>query len=1132
MLARPPFPLLFLLVLVVCLLAFLPGHAAPPAIPTSASTSSLRFIENVGQFEEGARYQIRGAGYTAWVAHDGLWLTFLERTAEPATMPTQGVNVRLSFPGATAQPRIEPLERLTTSVNYLMGDDPDQWHSDVPVWGGVRYVELYPGVDLELSEVNGFLQPRLIVTSAEAAAQVRLKIEGAGELSLVHGAIHAQSAIGEITLPLLEVVTADDTEVSLATTPQIVGSEILMPFGTVQAPPQQSFGSTLIFSTFLGGNLEEQGWALALDSAGNAYISGNTISTNFPTTPGPFDPTANGSKDIFVSKLSNDGSTLLYSTYLGGGGYDNSWSIAVDGGNNAYITGFTGSGNFPTTPNAYDTTLNGNDAFVTKLNTDGTALVYSTFLGGDGAEEGGEILVDNVGRAYIAGKTDFTNYPTTAGAMDTTYNGGWDGFITVLNNTGSALVFSTFLGGVQTDEVWGMTLDGVGNVYLTGYTDSPNFPTTASAFDTTYNGFGDVFVTKINAGGSALVYSTYLGDGNAEDGSAIVVDDEGSAYVTGYTFSTDFPTSSGAYDTSHNGNTDVFLTKVNPTGSDLGFSTFIGGGASEDADDMVMDGAGNLFLVGYTSSFDFPTTPDGYDISLSGVPDGFVAKVAANGAALLYGSYFGGGDSEYLYATALDEAGRLLLTGMTDSFNFPTTAGAYDTTWNGEFDGFLAKLEAAPIIPTPTATGTLSATPTRTPTATPTETRTPTATRTPTVSPTPTNTPTLFPDAPEINIVPTVISESHYNPPQTSTDTLTIENWGVLTLTWAIAEEDRPPSVQVLNDQPLPTPRPSLFTGARGIVATRFLQSATMPQTMFGTLNLTLDDGTAEERIGLFPSGQFVWLNRFTPSPNDFPFTLTEIQFQTTTATNCTPADIVDFYVWTDADGTPANGATFAGSLLNQPVGTLDQFNSFTTDIHLEGPGDVLIGVVNRTCDNASAGSHPAALDMTTSHVRSWAGYYEDHPQNPPGNPPVLPATTFGTIDSFGYPGNWLIRGIGEIGPVCDAPNDIPWLAVNPMEGNNAGGTTIPITLGFDSTGLSNGIYGGRLCVTSNDPNEPLVPVLVTLNVGPLPTPTPTPPPTAIDLNEFAVSLPTLNGVDGVVAVLLLGVALLIWRRR
>ena len=356
---------------------------------------------------------------------------------------------------------------------------------------------------------------------------------------------------------------------------------------------------------------------------------------------GAFDTTYNGggTLDVFVTKLNPTGSGLVYSTYLGGSNHEYANGIAIDSSGNAYITGVTYSTDFPTTAGAFDTTFNGGqyDAFVTKLNATGSGLVYSTYLGGSFDDVGYGIAIDSSGNAYLTGFTTFTDFPTTAGAFDITYNGGqYDAFVTKLNATGSGLVYSTYLGGSESHDIgFGIAIDSSGNAYVTGYTISGDFPTTAGAFDTTYNGgFGsDVFITKLNATGSGLVYSTYLG-GSAQGqdiGRGITLDGSGNAYVTGYTLSTDFPTTSGAFDTTYNGGAhDVFITKLNATGSGLVYSTYLGGSFDDRGNGIAIDGSGNVYVTGYTSSTDFPTTSGAFDTTHNNSTDVFVVKLNFN----------------------------------------------------------------------------------------------------------------------------------------------------------------------------------------------------------------------------------------------------------------------------------------------------------------------------------------------------------------------------------------------------------------------------------------------------------------------------------------------------------------------
>jgi hypothetical protein len=356
---------------------------------------------------------------------------------------------------------------------------------------------------------------------------------------------------------------------------------------------------------------------------------------------------------------------------------------------------------------------------------------------------------------------------------------------------------------------------------------------------------------------------------------------------------------------------------------------------------------------------------------------------------------------------------------------------------------------------------------------------------------------------------------------RTTTETLTIANTGDQPLTYTIFEEGTTlPNIegngvpsgddvtaQVLEGFIKNPPSVGALASASGQAAdwsaTRYFRSGPLNATPLGAqVSFVVDDGTAEDGLGLTNGGQFIWFNRFTPAASDFPFTLTEIQLLTIGTSGCAPTDVVDFYVYQDADGDPANGATFVDSLTGQTLGTLDQFNSYATSIDISGPGDVLILAVNRTC--SAAGQFPAGIDLTASQQRSWIGFYG----GTVANPPVLPAPQlYGTVDSQGFPGNWMIRGIGTSG--CQTPADIPWLSLSGTSGTVAAGGNAGVTVTYNSTGLTNGVYTGNLCVQSNDFDEGLTVVPVTLEVG---------PPTA-------VSVSSLDAATGTVPVALFAVA-------
>ena len=508
--------------------------AAAPAAATEPAFSSVMFIENVGQFAEGARFQVWGgpAG-TMWLAEDAIWITVAERPSSPqppspnlgergAVLPSpqmgrgaggdgRGTNIRLSFVNANPHPRIETFDRLDTVVSYFIGNEPEKWRPDVLVWGGVRYVDLYPGVNLEITSEGGRMVQRLAARPDADLAAVRLRVEGADVVTVDRDTLRLTMAAGEAILPLLQikdfngnvVVQPYDAQMFDVAAP-FVSARIPRPSSVAASQSPADNSSDLLYSTFLGGGNYDSGAAIVLDNSGRAYVTGDTYSSNFPTTPGAFDTSWNGA-DAFVVRLNAAGSALEYATFLGGG-YSNGGppddfgrSITIDAAGRAYVTGVTLSPAFPTTPGAFDRSFgNGqcgwwhwcdeSDAFVARLSASGNALEYATFLGGASDDMGYGIAVDGMGRAYVTGATTSSDFPATPGAFDTSHNGGilnFAAFVVRLNAAGSALEYATFLGGGPNDVGHGIAVDNAARAHVTGNTYSSNHPTTPDAFDVT-----------------------------------------------------------------------------------------------------------------------------------------------------------------------------------------------------------------------------------------------------------------------------------------------------------------------------------------------------------------------------------------------------------------------------------------------------------------------------------------------------------------------------------------------------------------------------------------------------------------------------------------------------------------------
>ena len=460
----------------------------------------------------------------------------------------------------------------------------------------------------------------------------------------------------------------------------------------------------LVYSTFLGGSALEGGSSIAVDRQGSAYVVGE-ISTNdpvdFPTTPGAFQTGGPGGQHSFVTKLSPDGSQLVYSTVIQRA--TDADGVAIDAGGNAYVTGGTHRDDFPATPGAFDRTRSGGrDRYVLKLNATGSALVYATYLGGSADEtlnlgHAGDkrIAVDGAGQAYVTSGTESADFPTTPGAHDRVLGGPQDAFVTKLNADGSSLAYSSYLGGSGAESDAVVAVDAGGRAHVAGETTSLDFPATPGAFDTTYGGgTWDGYVARFTADGSGLSYATYVGGAAGELGRGIALDREGHAYFTGGTSSLDFPTTPGAHDRTKEGSTDAFVTKVSPDGTGLAYSTLVGGTGEDQAEGIAVNARGEVHITGLTYSPDFPTTADAIDSTLaqSDLFDAFFTKLDSAGSAITYSTYLGdtGHDRGLGVATV---GGRAYVSGETGSTGFPTTAGAFDTSFNGVNDAFVMRFD-------------------------------------------------------------------------------------------------------------------------------------------------------------------------------------------------------------------------------------------------------------------------------------------------------------------------------------------------------------------------------------------------------------------------------------------------------
>jgi hypothetical protein len=743
--------------LVLVTLNAVAAFSAPQAADTTAAHKAqiaqdygklpLSFEANVGQTDKSAKFFSRGSGYGLFLTGQEAVLALRKPSLRNHTVKDRAASstavidvVRMRLAGANTQAEPTGADPLPGTANYFIGNDPAEWHSNVPTYAKVKYADVYPGVDLVYYGNQGQLEYDFVVAPGSSPGPIRLQFSGTKRIRLDHdGNLSLTATDGSLTFhkPIVYQERNGQREPVSGRFALLSGHTVGFSLGSYDHSMPLIIDPVMVYSTYLGGSgtgevgviTGDKAYAIAVDSAGNAYISGSTLSADFPITSDAFQtsltatPGYGSPLNVFVTKLNAAGTALIYSTYLGGdgglgsgsssyGGFppfdvggDFGYSLAIDSSGNAYITGQTNSNNFPVTTGAFQTTqpLAGSDAFVTKLNPTGSALVYSTYLGGSGfcGNSADAIGVDASGNAYVAGETSCDDFPVTSEALQTIftplYNSSIDAFVTKLSKDGSALAYSTYLGGSSAYavvSVLGLALDSSDDVYIAGYAASTEFPVTAGAYQTTNHSTktqgSNAFVTALNPTGTALIYSTYLGGSSGDYANAIAVDSSGYAYVTGNAVSTDFPVTPGAFQTTGGSNSwenySGFLTKLSLDGSALVYSTYLGGNTTGQGNAIAVDSSGDAYVVGKTGASSVnPVTPGAFQTAAgnSGV-NAFATEMNPSGSALIYstylagnGGYFGGGD--YANGVALDSSGNVYIAGVTNSPNFPVTMGSFET---------------------------------------------------------------------------------------------------------------------------------------------------------------------------------------------------------------------------------------------------------------------------------------------------------------------------------------------------------------------------------------------------------------------------------------------------------------------
>lgn len=675
----------------------------------------LRFEANRGQVSSEVEFLARGNGYLLLLTRDEAIVEVtparapvpLSRPVEPRAVAQETSRpsvLRMRLAGVDPAAQVVGADALPGRSHYFVGTDPAQWVSDVPHFGQVVYRGVYPGVDWIFHgdgrqlEHDFHVAPGAEPTGIELViggdgpdgAWPTLRIDDAGEL--VMGLLGGELRQAR---PLVYQEVAGDRRL-VAGEYELRGEGRV---GFVVGPYDRTrplvIDPVLLYATFLGHMPIAR--SVAVDGAGNAYVTGNTAAATLPYQHGPLDL---GMEGVYVDKLNPSGTAVLYSTVIGGSYPDYGNAVAVDGAGRAYVTGDTRSTDFPRQPPGVSGCLGNGDAFLTRLAASG-ALDYSRCIGGSADDGGTAIDVDAAGRVVVTGYTWSSDFPTTHGAFDRGLD-GQDAFVTKLNPAGGGsadVVYSTLLGGGQREAGTGIAVHGDGTIYVVGNTESTSFPTTAGAFDRSLNGVGtkDAFLARISpaGGGQAdLAYSTLVGGGGYDTASSMALDAAGNAYVIGLTDSSDFPTKR-ALQARLAGPADAFVAKMNPGGSglnDLVYGTYLGGSGGDMGRGIAVNTSGEAIVTGDTQSTDFPRPGALFPTYGGGSGDAFLAKLASGGDSLLFGTFLGGNDVDNGLAVAHDGARGIFVAGWTSSPNFPTTPGAYDGVLYGS-EAFVTKLQ-------------------------------------------------------------------------------------------------------------------------------------------------------------------------------------------------------------------------------------------------------------------------------------------------------------------------------------------------------------------------------------------------------------------------------------------------------
>jgi uncharacterized protein (TIGR03437 family) len=687
--------------------------SGPPQEPDGIGDASrVRFELNVGQAD---------ASY-GFVAHGRQQSILLSSTGAVFQLHGAGQKARTvlaSLAGARADAEPRPEQPLSGHVNYLIGRDPARWHTDIPTFGSVRFAGIYPAIDVVYHGSGGDLETDFVVQPGGDPEAIRIRFDGSDEVRLERdGSLAARAETRTLNWkkPVLYQVGAHGAMTGVEGRFKLakdgaIGFEV----GVYDVTRPLVIDPVLTYATYFGSPYGDGAARVAADASGNAYIVGSTDAPVFQTSPpGVFYTSAPGAQgNMLVAKMAADGKSMVYETHIGGSNGDLGWGIALDATGNVYLTGSTASGDFPLVPATNNQTTKSltdpMNCFITKLNAAGNALIYSMVMGGTNADGCSSIGVDSSGNAYVTGATNSTDLPTVNPIQSSLPSplfgtASVTALVAKVSPDGTKLLYSTYFGGPGNTIPTSVAVDGAGNAYFTGFTTSSSFAASPGALQSSFGGSGgqnfsvlstgDAFVVKMSPSGQKI-YATYLGGAKDDIGMGIAIDSKGDVFVGGATLSTDFPMQNAFQSSNHGSGGDAygkggdgFITELDPTGSKILFSSYIGGSADDRVTGVALDSNGNIYLAGHTLSKDFPTAgaqaQTGYagdKSTLFRTGDAFLAEISAGQIA--FSTYLGGSGGDWAGGVAVDGLGGVVIAGGTISTDFPSTTGVYQAKYAG-----------------------------------------------------------------------------------------------------------------------------------------------------------------------------------------------------------------------------------------------------------------------------------------------------------------------------------------------------------------------------------------------------------------------------------------------------------------